>query len=72
MVLYICEGYMPLSTCENIWLQRLVLCQCPHVIFPSHLTLVKDVLPTMVSKTMQLHVLLKIVEIKIIFANFDL
>jgi hypothetical protein len=51
---------MPLSTFENTWLQRLVLHQCPHVIFPSHVTLVKDVLTTMVSKTMQLHVFIKV------------
>jgi hypothetical protein len=42
---------MPLSTCENIWLQRLVLWQCPLVIFPSQTTLVEDVLLEMISKT---------------------
>jgi hypothetical protein len=26
LVLYICEGYKVLATCENIWLKRLVLC----------------------------------------------
>ncbi len=63
---------MPFSTCENIWLQRLVLHQCPRVIFPFCVTLVKDVLPTMVSKTMQLHVLLGLVKAKTIFVNFEL
>ncbi len=29
LVLYIFKGYMFLSTCENIWLHRLVLQQCP-------------------------------------------
>jgi hypothetical protein len=35
LVLYICKGYKLLSTCENIWIKRLILCQCPCIIFPS-------------------------------------
>jgi hypothetical protein len=62
---------MPLSTCENIWLQRLVLWQCPFVVFPFQTTLVEDVL-AMVSKTMQLHVLLGLARVKIVFASFEL
>jgi hypothetical protein len=34
-MLYLYKGYNPLSTCKNIWLQSLVLCQCPYVVFPS-------------------------------------
>jgi len=41
LVLYICKGYTPLSTCENIWLRRLILRQCPHIVFLSHFFLVK-------------------------------
>jgi len=41
MVLYIYKGYMPLSTCDNIWLNRLVLCLCMCVVFPSCATFVK-------------------------------
>ncbi len=41
LVLYIYKGYMPLSTCKNIWLRRLVLCQCPHFVFPSSFSFVK-------------------------------
>jgi hypothetical protein len=29
LVLYIYKGYMPLSTCENVWFCKLVLCECP-------------------------------------------
>jgi hypothetical protein len=35
LVLYICKGYKPLSTCENIWLRRLISCECPRIIFLS-------------------------------------
>jgi hypothetical protein len=41
LVLYIYKGYMPLSTCKNIWLERLILHQCPHVVFPSCSSFVK-------------------------------
>jgi hypothetical protein len=57
LVLYTCKGYMPLSTCENIWLWN-VLHQCPRVVFPSRTTLVEEVSPIIITKTMQLHVLL--------------
>jgi hypothetical protein len=57
LVLYICKGYMPLLMCENIWLRRLVLCQYPRATFPSYFSLVKQVFPTTVTKTMELHVL---------------
>jgi hypothetical protein len=52
---------MALFTCENIWLQRLVLHWCQHVIFPFYSTLVEEVL-TLVTKTMNLHVLSHLVE----------
>jgi hypothetical protein len=56
LVLYTCKGYKPLSTCDNIWLKRLVLRLCSRVVFPSQTTFVKKMLPTMVKKSMQLHV----------------
>jgi len=48
LVLYICKGYKPLSTFENIWLQILVFHQCPYVNFPFHSNLVEHVLLEMV------------------------
>lgn len=33
LMLNVCKGYMFLSTCEYIWLQSSMLCQCPHVSF---------------------------------------
>jgi hypothetical protein len=71
LVLYICKGYMALSSCENVWLQRLVLQQCPHVIFPSHSNLVEKVLFGMVQKTMNLHVLLYLNSATMVFISFD-
>jgi hypothetical protein len=41
LVMYIYKGYMPLSTCEKIWLRRLVLHQCPHIVFHSCSSLVE-------------------------------
>jgi hypothetical protein len=46
---------MHLFSSENFLLQRLVLCQCPYVQFPSWYSLVEEVLFTMVKKTMDQH-----------------
>jgi hypothetical protein len=62
---------MHLSSCENIWLHKLVLHQCPHVIFPFHSCLVEQVLHAMVTKTMNLHVLPHQEYIIIISCSFD-
>jgi len=48
---------MPLSTCDNIWLKRLVFRLFPCVVFPSCATFVEEMLLVMVTKTMKLHVL---------------
>jgi hypothetical protein len=47
-MLYICKWYMVLSTFENIWLWKLVLWQCSHVVFPYYFALVEEVLLAMV------------------------
>jgi len=57
LVLYICKGYMPFLMCENIWLRRLVLRQCPYITFPSCFSFVEHVFLTTITKTMELHVL---------------
>ncbi len=71
-VLHICKGYRPLSTCENIYLCKLIFCQCPHFVFPSHLIFVEILLPKMVQKTMDLHVLPKLETTTTIFVNINL
>ncbi len=48
LILYTCKGDKPLSTCDNIWLRRLVLCFYLHVVFHSWATFVEEVMPTMV------------------------
>jgi len=40
---YICNCYRPISIVENIWLKRLVLCQCPQVSFLYWTILVNEV-----------------------------
>jgi hypothetical protein len=48
------------------------IAQCPHVIFPSHSSLMEQVLPTMVTKTMNLHMLPHLEFATIVSCNFDL
>jgi len=69
LVLYIYKGYMVLSTCENIWLQRLVLC---HVLFPSHLQLMEEMIHAMVTNCIDMLVLPKLTSVAIVSTSFDL
>jgi len=57
LVLFIYKGYKLLSTCQRVWLYRLIFCMCPHVMFPSQSSFVEEVRLTMVTKSMELHVL---------------
>ncbi len=66
------EGYELLPTCENIWLHKLILYQCPHVKFLSHSNHMEHVLLKMVQKTMGLHMLLNFETSIIVFTSFDL
>jgi hypothetical protein len=63
---------MALSTCENVWLERLVLRQCLHVVFSSHFVLVENVFLAIITKIMKFNVLLHIVEVTIVSTSFDL
>ncbi len=58
LVLSTCKGYMPFSTCENIWSWNILL-QCSHVVFPSCTTLVEEMSPIIITKTIQLHALIR-------------
>ncbi len=62
---------MPFSTCDNIWLRSLVLHLCSCVVFPFHVTFVEEVMPAMVKKTMQLHVLLGLAKAITLSTSFD-
>ncbi len=57
---------------KNIWLQRLALHQCPCVNFLSCSNLVQHVLPKLVQKTMDLHVLHSLETTTIVCASFDI
>jgi hypothetical protein len=72
LALYICKGYQVFSTTKNVWLKRLVLCQCPQVSFLSQIVFVDDVFPTMVKKTLDFHVLPNLASTTIISTSFDL
>ncbi len=69
---YTCKGYMPLSSCENAWFQRLVLHQCLHVQFPSQSSFVEEMLPTMVKKTMDQHVVPNFASTIVVSTSFDM
>ncbi len=71
-MLHICKGYRPLFSCENIWFQRLVLCQCPQVQFPFQSFLVEEILLAMVKKTLDRHVLPNLKFVITISASFNL
>lgn len=72
LVLYIYKGYTFLSTCENVWFHRLILCQCLCVVFPSWSSLMEQVFHAMAIKTMELYVLPYLESIAIVYVGFDL
>ncbi len=39
LIVYITKGYQLLSSIENIWLQRLIFCQCGWAIFSKDVTI---------------------------------
>jgi hypothetical protein len=72
LVFYSCKGYKPLSTCKNIWFRWLVLHQCLHVHFFSRSSLMEKMLPIMVRKTMDQHVLLDLAPKTMVSTSLDL
>jgi hypothetical protein len=72
LVFYICKCYRILTLCENIWLCKLMLHQCPRVVFPCHSSLMEHFFPTMVTKTMNKHVLLNLKSTTTISRSFEL
>jgi len=58
LLLYIIKSYQPLNSTKNVWLKRLVFHQCGRVTFLSKQQLSDKVIMSMVSKTMECHVLL--------------
>jgi hypothetical protein len=50
------KGYLLLSTCENVWMQRLALRLDSKLVFPTQRTLVEEILPTMVDRYLDLYV----------------
>jgi len=71
-VFYICKGYIPLSSCENVWFQRLVLPQRSHVQFPFQSSFVEEMLATMVKKIMDQHFVLNLVSTIVVSTSFDM
>jgi len=63
---------MPLSTFENIWLQRLVLHQCPHIVFLFCFALIGKNILAMGKETMDLHVLPNFAYVTTMVTSFDL
>jgi hypothetical protein len=72
LVFYICKGYIPLSSCENVWFQRLVLPQCSHVQFPSRSSFVEKMLATVVKKIMDQHFVPNLASTIVVSTSFDM
>jgi hypothetical protein len=72
LILYITKGYGLLSSIENVWLKRLVLHQCGQITFPSRQQLSNEVIQSVVSKTMEHHVLPTLVDAITITSTFDM
>ncbi len=67
------KGYRPLSTHERMfWLQRSILHQCPHVLFPFQSSLMEIMLHVMVKKTIDHHVLSNLASTIVMSIHFDL
>jgi len=50
---YIAKSHHPFSIVEDAWLKQLVLQKCGKVVFPSKHQLINEVLPDLVTKTME-------------------
>jgi hypothetical protein len=72
LILYIIKGYQPFISIKNVWLKRLVLHQCGQVTFPSRQQLGNEVIPSMVNKTMEHHVLPTLANAITVIATFDM
>ncbi len=72
LVLLTAKGYLPLRTCENAWMHRLVLRLDSKVMFPTQRTLVDEILLTMVNRCLNLYIQPLLVVTPTTMATFDL
>jgi hypothetical protein len=72
LVLYVAKGCHPVSMIDNIWLRRLVMRQCGRVSFPAGRQLADEVIPRMVSQTMEKYILPALAGCATATASFDL
>lgn len=72
LVLYVAKGCHPMSMVDNIWLRRLVMRQCGRVNFPAGRQLADEVIPRMVSQTMEKYILPVLAGCVTATASFDL
>lgn len=72
LVLYVAKGCHPMSMVDNIWLRRLVMRQCGRVNFPAGRQLADDVIPRMVSQTMEKYILPALAGCVSATASFDI
>lgn len=71
LVLYVAKGCHPMSMVDNIWLRRLVMRQCGRVNFPAGRQLADEVIPRMVSQTMEKYILPVLTGCVTATASFD-
>jgi hypothetical protein len=63
--------YFTLPTPKNIWFKKLILWQFERVMFPNMRQLYKEIIPNMVSKSIESHVIPTFIEATIITITFD-
>jgi hypothetical protein len=56
LVLLTTKGYLLLSTCENVWMQRLALRLDSKLVFPTQRTLAEEILLAIVDRYLDLYV----------------
>lgn len=72
LALYTVKAHQLLSSVENVWLRRLLLSQCPRILFPSRLEFLDDVIPKLVSKTLEKYVVPSLAGCTTATVSFDL
>jgi hypothetical protein len=70
--LLIVKNNLTIQFLESIWLKQLTLCLCPKLNFLSKKHFSQEILPRLMERTKQLHVLFALVECHSITSTFDL
>lgn len=65
-------NHLPIQVLENIWLKHLAMCLCPNALFLLWKGFTQEVLPNLMKKIKQIHVLWIVLNVFLATTNFDL